>query len=162
MSQAAVAEADHAKPEQIVIRRLGVSIMKTPATDSADGDGGDGSLEMIKEAGSYTVEVVLDSDPDYKFEFRLNGRYNDVARHVRIPFALDEEEDADEMDDEDEDNAGKTGKAKTQKKSKEMKTELKKWRRQKHANELLDEIVGIKRKSRYSELYTVSKIDLTK
>ena len=134
-------------PEQIVIKRLGVSIMRSSEEEQSD----DGSLEYIKDAGSYTVEVVLDSD--YKFEFRLNGRYNDISKENPTPFAIDDDED--EMDDDDDDVKAKKVK------SKELKTNLKKWQRQKHANELLDDLVGIKRQSRYSELYNVSKIDLT-
>merc|ERR1712228_85416 len=136
-------------PEQVVIKRLGVSIMNVES-----GDADDGSLDFIKDAGSYTIEVVLDSD--YKFEFRLNGRYSDIAKSNPTPFAFDDEEDGD-MDDDDDDDDTKAKK----KKSKELKADLKKWQRRKHANQLLDDLVGIRRKSRYSELYNVSKTDLT-
>ena len=141
------------RSSQIVIRRLTASIFSSAAKEEGGGEGGDGTLEVIKEAGSYTVELALDEAYGFQFDFRLNVRYNDIERTNPTPFAAARAEDDDEDEDEDEVDV-KSKKAK----DKEMRTALKKWARAKHANQMLDHLL---RKSRYSALYSVSKLDLT-
>lgn len=138
-------------PEQININRLAASVL-TRGGDDDDDDMNMRSLEMIRDAGSYVVSLDLDDDYDYKFEFRLNVRYNDIERSNKTPFVFDEE-DADVSDDEDDKRKGKRAL------SNEMRTKLKKWNRGKRANIMLDHLLGTK--SRYSDLYNVSKLDLT-
>lgn len=140
-------------PSQIVIRRLTASIFSSSSKDEDAEERGDGTLEIIKDAGSYTVELALDETYGFQFEFRLNVRYNDIERSNRTPFSIMADEDDAEDEEEDERDI-KSKKIKDQ----EMRTALKKWSRGKHANQMLDHLL---RKSRYSELYSVSKLDLT-
>eukprot|EP01084_Bolivina_argentea_P309836 535975_1 len=133
------------KPEQIIITRLATSIL-TSIKDENIGD-----IDVITESGSYIIKLALDDAYDYQFEFRLNVRHNDIEKDNKTPFSLIDDDDDDDMD-EDE--------VKRQKmKKKELRTNLKKWKRGKQAHQMLDSIVD--RSSRYSHLYNVSKLDLT-
>ena len=133
------------RPDQININRLAASVLSR-----GDDEDETKELEMIKEAGSYIIELDLDNDYEYKFEFRLNVRYNDIERSNKTPFLFEEDDDL--SDDEDEKKRKKVI-------TKEMRTNLKKWNRGKRANIMLDHLLG--KKSRYSDLYDVSKLDLT-
>ena len=144
------------QPEQIRIRRLAASILTR-----TDGDDDAIAVETdpwsIREAGSYTIELELDNDYDYTFEFRLNVRYNDIERDNKTPFSfMDDDKDSDDDDEVMDDDAKKKRKSAM---TKEFRTNLKKWNRGKRANIMLDHLV--ERKSRYSDLYRVSKLDLT-
>eukprot|EP01083_Nonionella_stella_P046107 123475_1 len=132
-------------PQQVEIKKLAVSILTRSEDDT-------GTLERIDSAGSYTIELLLDEVYDYPFEFRLNVRYNDIERTNKTPYALEEEDDSID-DEEDEVKLKKIV-------SQELKSNLKQWQRAKHANQMLDHLVL--KKSRYSELYEVSQLDLTK
>mmetsp|Transcript_9406 Transcript_9406/g.15144 ORF Transcript_9406/g.15144 Transcript_9406/m.15144 type:complete len:330 (-) Transcript_9406:73-1062(-) len=142
-------------PEQVQITRLAESIL----TRGVDGDGEAGSLDMIKEEGSYIISLNLDASYDYKFEFRLNVRYNEVERENKTPFALGEDERDSDVEEEEETVSVDGKKTKKKGENKELRTALKKWRRRKQANLMLDHLVD--EKSRYSALYAVSKLDLT-
>jgi len=139
-------------PSQIIIRRLSSSMFSAATNEEDEGERGDGTLDVINDAGSYMVQLAVDEAHGFQFEFRLNVRYNDIERENRTPFAMDEAEDEESDEDEERDSKGKKVK------DKEMRTALKKWSRAKHANQMLDHLL---RKSRYSALYSVSKLDLT-
>ena len=134
------------EPEQVQITRLAASIFTSNEDDDMNKE-----LDMIRDAGSYIINLQMDTTYDYKFEFRLNVRYIDLAKDHKIPFLFNEEEDSDLEDEQD--------KKKQSKINKDMKTKLKLWRRGKQANEMLDHLVL--HKTRYSDLYKVSKLDLS-